>query len=239
MSGAVFENITRESFDDPHDSMQLMQDVNTNIRGGLSCAFIPLVEANNPKCRNYVPCDPAQHVWFQSVDATNLYGFCMTQPLPTGDYQKVEVLQDDHALERLHKLIDDYTDDDERGYMLVVDFHVPEELHDKFEFAPASHRRVQMHELSKRQRAVKFNRLSKEKQQKALETMKMPLSYQNGCEKLVPDLGHRTQGLHIAHAKLLKDLGVKFTAVHRIWSFKTTLKLMVNAMSLQKAEGAR
>ena len=253
LSGAVFQNITRECLGSPELSMQLMTDVNENIRGGLSCAFIPLLEANNPSCQNYRPCDPEEHVWIGSVDATNLYGFCMTQPLPVGDYKRVEMPEDGLAF--LHELIDGYTDESKVGYMLVVDFEVPEKLHDKFDFAPVSQRKVKMEELSRRQRLIKFGRLTPQQKVKALQTLTLPKSCLNGCEKLVPDLGPRTQGLHIGHAKLLKELGVEFTAVHRIWSFKqgrvlegfikdmakrrreavdestkTTLKLIVNAM---------
>jgi DNA polymerase type B, organellar and viral len=219
LSGVTFKNITKECMGEPALAKAMMNDIQENIRGGLSCAFIPLIKANFPGCKAYDENKP--QVYIGSLDATNLYGFCMKQPLPLGDYAKVDLPDEEDAkLAFMEKLVADYTDDSETGYMVKVDFHVPEDKHDFFDFAPVSQRKVAMSELSIRQRAVKFHKLTEAQRQRALKTNTMPKSMLDGCPKLVPDLGHRTQGLHIAHLKLLLELGIRVTKVHRIWSFR-------------------
>jgi hypothetical protein len=82
-TGAKFDLITTECM--PGDKpKQLMKLVNDNIRGGLSCAFIPHALANNPDCEAYDATMP--QVWLGSLDATNLYGWCMSRMLPVGGY---------------------------------------------------------------------------------------------------------------------------------------------------------
>jgi hypothetical protein len=255
MSKAVFNNITSECMGNPQLALKLMEDIQQNIRGGLSCAFIPLAKANFPGLKDYEECEPPEYVHLGSLDATNLYGFCMKQPLPVGDYKLVNIPEAaDKKQDYLKRLVEAYSDDSETGYMVVIDFDVPEELHDFFDFAPVSSRQVQLEELSIRQRAVKFRKLTEEQRERALKNKKFPRSMTTGCKKLVPDLKLRTQGLHIAHLKLLMSLGIRIVALHRIWSFKqgrvlsswvdemaarrrdamdestkNTLKLMVNA----------
>jgi hypothetical protein len=41
-----------------------------------------------------------------------------------------------------------------------------------------------------------------------------------GNKKLVSDLGHRVQGIHIEHAQELRKLGIHFTSVERVWSYR-------------------
>ena len=36
----------------------------------------------------------------------------------------------------------------------------------------------------------------------------------------MPDLGHRVQGIHIEHAQELRKLGIRFTSVERVWSYR-------------------
>ncbi len=36
-------------------------------------------------------------------------------------------------------------------------------------------------------------------------------------KKLVPDLGHRVQDIHVEHAQELRKLGMQFTSVARFW----------------------
>ena len=56
------------------------------------------------------------------LDANNLYGWAMSQPLPNGEFKWVE---DPDNIN-----IDDYLDDEGRGMVLEVDTEYPEELHD-------------------------------------------------------------------------------------------------------------
>ena len=178
--------------------------------------FTPYAKANNPLCSEYDASKP--HTWIIDLDVNSLYPHSMTMPLPIGAYMRethLDSLQTDAKLKALHKLLDEYNPQDERGYMLVVGFHVPKELHDDIDFAPCVSRAVSWDELSKRQQLIKAV--------KALATKPTAQSVAKqmvGSKKLVPDLGHRVQGIHIEHAQELRKLGIKFTSVERVWSFK-------------------
>ena len=66
----------------------------------------------------YRPCEPARHL--QYLDANNLYGWAMSEPLPTGGFHWVDVDPDE---------ISKLTNFSEKGYLLEVDIHYPRELH--------------------------------------------------------------------------------------------------------------
>ena len=221
-SGARIRNITRESAGG--QGAKLMNDINDNIRGGLSCMFRPHVKANNPKCSHYIPCDPETHTWLIDWDVTSLYPANMCKPLPVGDYRLeagFEAMDPDSRLQALHHLLDGYTDASPRGYMLIVGFEVPDELHDKFDFAPVVSRQVAWDELSQRQQTIKLRKamaaVPSGAQMPAKNIAKLMA---NACPKLVPDLGHRVQGIHIEHAQELRKLGIRFTSVQRVWSYE-------------------
>ena len=77
-------------------------------------------QANNPYMGSeYDPSKPTRYL--QYLDANNLYGWAMSQPLPTGGFKWVDVHPDE--IEELVNLGD-------KGYLLEVDVAYPRELHD-------------------------------------------------------------------------------------------------------------
>ena len=78
--------------------------------------------------KDYVLNQPTNYIIYQ--DANNLYGCSMSEYLPHKDLKFNNKIEFDTILNTF--------DDHETGYILEVDLHVPEELHDKFkEFPPA------------------------------------------------------------------------------------------------------
>ena len=75
-------------------------------------------KANNPLVEGYDPEKPRSHILYP--DANSLYGWAMSQYLPTGGFRWVE----------LAKTIADHPADDPEGYILEVDLDYPEALHD-------------------------------------------------------------------------------------------------------------
>ena len=76
--------------------------------------------ANNPYIGSeYDPKKPTKYL--QYLDANNLYGWAMSQPLPTGGFIWVDVSPDE---------IDELVSHKDRGYLLEVDVAYPRELHD-------------------------------------------------------------------------------------------------------------
>ena len=66
----------------------------------------------------YTPREPTRYL--QCLDANNLYGWAMSQPLPTRGFRWVDVKPDD---------IGAFVNPSEKGYLLEVDVHYPREIH--------------------------------------------------------------------------------------------------------------
>ena len=76
--------------------------------------------ANNPYMGSeYNPKKPTKYL--QYLDANNLYGWAMSQPLPTGGFRWVDVSPDE---------IDELVSHKDHGYLPEVDVAYPRELHD-------------------------------------------------------------------------------------------------------------
>ena len=67
----------------------------------------------------YTPREPTRYL--QYLDANNLYGWAMSQPLPTRGFRWIDVEPDE-----ISKLVNS----SEKGYLLEVDVRYPRELHD-------------------------------------------------------------------------------------------------------------
>ena len=94
--------------------------VERGIRGGITQSVHRWVEANNPYMGlEYEPSRPTRYL--QYLDANNLYGWAMSQPLPTGGFHWVDVHPDE---------INESAARSDQGCLLDVDVAYPRELHD-------------------------------------------------------------------------------------------------------------
>jgi hypothetical protein len=133
------------------------------------------------------------------LDANNLYGWAMSQPLPNGEFEWVEDV-DNIKLE-------DYLGDDGRGMVLEVDLEYPNELHDLHNGYP----------LAPESKEIDASMLSNYAKNIA-EKFKLTIG---GVRKLITSLGPRKKYvLHVRNLKLYTDLGMKLTRVHRAVTFK-------------------
>ena len=78
--------------------------------------------ANNPYMEEYDSNKPTNYL--QYLDANNLYGWAMSQPLPTGEFKWIKCNGDPKDLVERFAAEKDY------GYLLEVDVLYPKELHD-------------------------------------------------------------------------------------------------------------
>jgi len=62
--------------------------VENSMRGGIATISHRHAVANNPLVEGYDPSKP--HSWIQYLNANNLYGCSMSQPLPVGQFQFME-----------------------------------------------------------------------------------------------------------------------------------------------------
>ena len=171
--------------------------IEKGMRGGISMVSKRYARANNPLIEGYNSSKPNTHILY--LDANNLYGWAMSQPLPTGGFQWV----DDCALAQLAKTITEHPAGSRKGYILEVDLEYPEELHDVHNAYPLAPERM----------VVKKEWMS---------------DYQHGLlgtgvevEKLVPNLYNKNRYvLHYRNLQLYLSLGMRLTKVHRALSFQ-------------------
>ena len=63
--------------------------------------------------------------YLQYLDANNLYGWTMSQLLPTGEFRWVEFRED----RNLKTIVEELVVKNDRGYLLKVDVRYPKKLH--------------------------------------------------------------------------------------------------------------
>ena len=108
------------------------------IRVGITQSVHKWAIANNP----YMGCeyDPLQLTnYLQYLDANNLYGWAMSQPLPTGEFKWVDIENLKGGARELKKTIDMMVRNSNNrgvGYVLEVDVKYPRELHDHYNNLP-------------------------------------------------------------------------------------------------------
>ena len=101
--------------------------VKNNIRGGILVVSHRHAKANNPY--NEQPYDPSLPTSYLTyVDANNLYGHAMRQPLPIGKFQLLQQHEiddmDDHKIRNI-------PENSDTGYIFDVDLDYPTDLHDR------------------------------------------------------------------------------------------------------------
>ena len=95
------------------------------IRGGITQSVHRRAAANNPYISSeYDPSRPTKYL--QYLDANNLYGWAMSQPLPTGGFYWVEF---DEGKD-LKYIVNELAKHKDHSYLLEVDVAYPMKLHD-------------------------------------------------------------------------------------------------------------
>ena len=99
----------------------MFQFIEKGMRGGVSYIANRYGRANNKYMSNYNENEPSKYIMY--LDANNLYGWAMSQYLPTGNFKWLT----DKEIERLN--LDTYQDDSDRGLILEVDLEYSKNLH--------------------------------------------------------------------------------------------------------------
>ena len=168
------------------------------IRGGITQSVHKWAIANNP----YMGCeyDPLQPTnYLQYLDANNLYGWAMSQPLPTGEFKWVDIENLKGGARQLKRTIDMMVRNSNRGvrYVLEVDVKYPRELHDHHNDLPFMCEKIRVKGPAGAGAAT------------------------HGVEKLVPNLCDKKK--YVIHVKALKqalDHGLVLEKIHRVIQFK-------------------
>lgn len=153
------------------------------IRGGVSTCIDRKAVANNQFLPNYDPTQPKSFIAY--LDATNLYGYSMIQYLPHSKFTWLS----ENEIQNFD--VNEVSDNSDWGYVLEVDLHYPQELHDihnDLPFCP--------------------------------ESMVPPLSGSK-LPKLIPNLNDKSKYvIHYRNLKQCISHGLIITSTYRILKFR-------------------
>ena len=178
--------------------IDMYQFVEKGMRGGISYIANRYGKANNKYMQNWNPNEPSKHIMY--LDANNLYGWAMSQHLPTGNFKWLNKQQ----IKNINwKTI---PKDNKTGYLLEVDLEYPHELHDLHNDYPCGAEQIK----------VAPNMLS-DYCQRIAEKFGITSGQ---VKKLIPTLANKSKYvLHYRNLQLYRELGLKLTKIHRVLSF--------------------
>ena len=165
MTGVDLELLTDSSIHDVFEQ---------GIRGGISMITTRFDRANHPEVPGYDPSKPQKELIY--LDAVNLYGAAMMKPLPTKGFRRMSME------ERQRFDISTVDPDGEKGYALVVDLRVPENLHDLFADYPLAPEHV----------IIEDSMLSEEQQNMRQQLIRDAFARKNNVESFIGPLPHPT-----------------------------------------------
>ena len=170
---------------------QLLLLLENNIRGGISSVMGPrFIESNENTKLLY-------------IDANNLYGWAMSQYLPTSEFEKLD-FPEEYELEQIVEDLRFIPDNNEYGYFIECDLEYPAEIKEKTENFP----------LCPYQTKADPNLFSE-----YMNSVKQP-NYKP-TEKLMCDLTNKyNYMMHYRMFKFYTNLGMKVTKIHTIYRFK-------------------
>ena len=174
--------------------MQLF--IEKGMRGGISYIAHRHAQANNKYMKNYNPEAASSYIMY--FDANNLYGWAMSQKLPSGNFHWIPCPK--------YINLDSYDENSAKGLILEVDLEYPPELHHLHNDYPLAPEKisVQLEMLSDYCREI----LEKEK------------TKIGGVEKLIPTLRKREKYvLHYRNLQLYLSLGMKLKKIQRALEF--------------------
>ena len=178
--------------------IDMFQFIEKGMRGGISYIANRYGKANNKYMKNYDEKAPSKYIMY--LDANNLYGWAMSQALPTGDFKWLSPKQ----IEKIN--LGKYTENSNKGMILEVDLEYPTELHNSHNDYCVAAEKLRVTE----------NMLSPYCKQ-ILEKFNITIGQ---VKKLIPTLADKQKYvLHYRNLQLYLDLGLKLKKVHRVLMF--------------------
>ena len=178
--------------------IDMFQFIEKGLRGGISYIANRYGKANNKYMKDYNKDKPSKYIMY--LDANNLYGWAMSQYLPTGGFKWLK----QNKIDNLD--LGKYNEQSKKGLILEVDLEYPNELHDIHNDYPLAPEKVKVTE----------NMLSN-------YCKKIADKYNISAglvHKLIPTLSKKEKYvLHYRNLQLYIDLGLKVSKVHRVLEF--------------------
>ena len=177
---------------------------NFELIGYFCCSGVSVIthrqaNANNERTEDgYNPDHPKSFLLY--LDANNLYGFAMQQPLPTGGFRWLDPIEFDDITSKIQSI----DVDSPIGYVLEVDLHYPSDLHDEHNDYPLAPEKLVVTEAMLSPYCKSF----------------FDEKPYRGDKKLVPNLLDKTKyAVHYRNLQLYLELGMQLKKVHRILAF--------------------
>ena len=178
--------------------IDMFQFIEKGMRGGISYIANRYGKANNKYMKEYDEKAPSKYIMY--LDANNLYGWAMSQYLPTGGFKWLTEKQ-------INKInLAQYNEDSNKGLILEVDLEYPKELHDLHNDYPLGPEKVKVTDgmLSEYCKNIqKKFKISTGLVHKLILTL---------CDK-------EKYVLHYRNLQFYLDLGLKIKKVHRVLEF--------------------
>ena len=173
--------------------IDMFQFIEKGMRGGVSYIANRYANANNKYKKEYDEKAPSKYITY--LDANNLYGWAMSQYLPTGNFKWMT----DKEISKID--LGKYKADGKKGLILEVDLEYPQELHGIHNDYPVAPEKVK----------VSKNMLS-DYCKKIAEKYNISIGL---VSKLIPTLRDKKEYvLHYRNLQLYLDLGLKIKKVH-------------------------
>ena len=178
--------------------IDMFQFIEKGMRGGISYIANRYGKANNKYMKSYDKKAPSKYIMY--LDANNLYGWAMSQCLPTGGFRWMTEKQINNI--DLAK----YKDDSKKGLILEVDLEYPKKLHNLHNDYPLGPEKV---------------KVTKDMLSKYCNKITSKYNISTGLvQKLIPTLNNKQKYvLHYRNLQLYIDLGLKVTKIHRVLEF--------------------
>ena len=178
--------------------IDMFQFIEKGMRGGISYIANRYGKANNKYMKSYDKKAPSKYIMY--LDANNLYGWAMSQCLPTGGFRWMTEKQINNI--DLAK----YKDDSKKGLILEVDLEYPKKLHNLHNDYPLGPEKV---------------KVTKEMLSKYCNKITSKYNISTGLvKKRIPTLNNKEKYvLHYRNLQLYIDLGLKVTKIHRVLEF--------------------
>ena len=178
--------------------IDMFQFIEKGMRGGISYIANRYGKANNKYMKDYKKDEPSKYIMY--LDANNLYGWAMSQYLPTGGFRWMTQKQIDKI--DLNK----YNEESKKGLILEVDLKYPKDLHDLHNDYPLAPEKI---------------KVKKEMLSNYCETIRSKYNISTGLvEKLIPTLSNKERYvLHYRNLKLYTELGLEVDKYHRVLEF--------------------
>ena len=190
--------------------IDMFQFIEKGMHGGVSYIANRHGKANNKYMNEYNEKAPSKYIIY--LDANNLYGWTMSQYLPTGSFRWMT----DKEIKNIN--LGKCKADGKKGLILEVDLKYPQELHDLHNDYPACPEKVK----------VSKNMLSGYCK-KIAEKYNISIGL---VSKQIPTLkkDKKEYVLHYCNLQLYLDLGLKIKKVHRVLEFNQSpwLKQYIN-----------